>query len=402
MSGQAGARGYLLQTIYSLLSALRDPNWISVQIEPNIGADKVDIVWRYAQGTKAVQVKSSENQINLSDAKAWAEMLERSISANFYELVLFGPCSDGVANIGIHGQVKIPAPLAINTDALIAQAAHKLDVHLDHRGAARVPPLIREVIVSALIGKLSEYASIGTELSRDGLDHLLNDWLCAIDPGILNRANVPGIRERAQRVIDKKPSGWEFILLSHVLADELQARGDMKRDLQHGTVFGAFERVEADARIFRFIEDQNQVFKMITDGLARIWTEDILREALGPPGVSGDPTMIVYIAKKTGEAYQGLLTWALRWQRLNTDDEIRRELLVGQELVLGYLQGIEDLSSQLESEIERVLHSPKGGVSQLVNIEFNVGSLDVKKMEIAIQNIGQILKNRIKMTAFAY
>ena len=46
MSGQAGARGYLLQALVCLLDSLEpDENWVSVTIEPNEESDKVDILW---------------------------------------------------------------------------------------------------------------------------------------------------------------------------------------------------------------------------------------------------------------------------------------------------------------------------------------------------------------------
>jgi hypothetical protein len=73
MSGQAGMRGYLVQTIVCLLDALEELNWSTVTLEPNEASEKVDILWRYADGrTKAVQVKSSRKQIREGQVNAVA------------------------------------------------------------------------------------------------------------------------------------------------------------------------------------------------------------------------------------------------------------------------------------------------------------------------------------------
>ncbi len=45
MSGQAGGRGYLLQSLICVLDILSDDqNWVTVSIEPDVGLDKVDIL----------------------------------------------------------------------------------------------------------------------------------------------------------------------------------------------------------------------------------------------------------------------------------------------------------------------------------------------------------------------
>lgn len=86
--GQVGARGYLVQTLIALRDLLDEEHaWTSVTIEPNLAADpaapdqpaadqpaadKVDILWRYRAGTRAVQVKSSRNPFRQADIERWA------------------------------------------------------------------------------------------------------------------------------------------------------------------------------------------------------------------------------------------------------------------------------------------------------------------------------------------
>ena len=61
MGGNAGIRGYLIQTIICVLDTLESDNlWTSVTLEPLDESEKVDIRWKYSDDTiKLCQVKPS-------------------------------------------------------------------------------------------------------------------------------------------------------------------------------------------------------------------------------------------------------------------------------------------------------------------------------------------------------
>jgi len=49
MGGNAGIRGYLIQTIICVLDSLETDNlWTSVTLEPLDESEKVDIRWKYS------------------------------------------------------------------------------------------------------------------------------------------------------------------------------------------------------------------------------------------------------------------------------------------------------------------------------------------------------------------
>lgn len=93
MGGNAGIRGYIIQTIICVLDALETGNsWLSVTLEPQDESEKVDIKWTYPENkVKVTQVKSSENIIGLAAAKKWCKELEiNSPGMEEYELILVG------------------------------------------------------------------------------------------------------------------------------------------------------------------------------------------------------------------------------------------------------------------------------------------------------------------------
>ena len=84
----------MIQTLIALLDALaKDRPWEYVRLEPpDPELEKIDLLWEQATGTRAVQVKSSQNQIGKADAERWAGELEAHHGgADELELVLVGP-----------------------------------------------------------------------------------------------------------------------------------------------------------------------------------------------------------------------------------------------------------------------------------------------------------------------
>lgn len=197
MSGRAGMRGYLLQTIICLLDALqKDGEWESLTLEPDLDSAKVDIVWYSAEPNRvrATQVKSSQNQINVPQTKRWAKELEDSIQATKYELILLGPCSQGVVDLKRVGKVDIPSPRHLRAGDMIEQAAHRLDWYLEDLRYPKLPPAVREMLASSLVTKLETFSTSSQPVSREDFNDLLSQWLSASYP---NTANAAGPLARA-------------------------------------------------------------------------------------------------------------------------------------------------------------------------------------------------------------
>lgn len=121
MGGQAAQRGYLLQALTTLLESLEDSSWDHLAIEPNEVSEKIDIQWHFPDRVKVEQVKHSKNTITVPAVKAWAEDIERSMTADNYRLILIGPCAEGVTRLRQHGKVEIPPPMPLRQPSLNKQ-----------------------------------------------------------------------------------------------------------------------------------------------------------------------------------------------------------------------------------------------------------------------------------------
>ena len=177
--GQAAIRGFLVQTLIALLEGLEDgKNWQSVALEPNIESDKVDILWKYPDRSKAVQVKSSRNPFKRADVERWAAELESWREAEEYELVLVGtPGADSVAKMRRSGRVSILPAKNLDIQAFKEQAAFRLEQFMSKYDLAPCEASRRMMLVEALEGHLATLASTGKERTRSELVELLTGWV---------------------------------------------------------------------------------------------------------------------------------------------------------------------------------------------------------------------------------
>lgn len=220
MGGNAGIRGYIIQTIISVLDALEtDNNWMSVTLEPLDESDKVDIRWKYPNNrTKATQVKSSENIIGLAAAKKWCDELEtNSPNLEEYELVLVGTPAANLLKKKEIGNVKISESKPLNIDILIDQASTKIDFYYERKGKAKISPKVREILVKNLTLDFGASSIIGKEITRDDFDSKLIDWITAIEkqmeinpfvslaPPVENQ-NIPFNQRIAKKILEL--IGW--------------------------------------------------------------------------------------------------------------------------------------------------------------------------------------------------
>jgi len=184
MGGNAGIRGYLIQTIICVLDSLETDNlWTSVTLEPLDESEKVDIRWKYSDDTaKLCQVKSSENIIRHSAAKKWCEELEtHSPNASEYELIVIGNVDEKLSKAKDIGNVKVGEIKPLNTQVLIDQASTKIDKYYEDKNKPKISSKVRELIVKALTLEFGTSSIIGKEISRADFDTKLLEWISAVE-----------------------------------------------------------------------------------------------------------------------------------------------------------------------------------------------------------------------------
>lgn len=183
MSGNHSIRGYLVQTLITVLDSLENISDISaVTLEPLEESEKVDILWEYKNGTtKVTQVKSTKNTFRYNDVKKWcSELEEGSPNSSQYELILVGHCQNKVLKSSQLGDVVIPTPKSLNMDSLMSEASNKLDLYYEKKGISKIRPSIRNILVGNLITSLELSSITGETLSSEHFEKNLLEWISQI------------------------------------------------------------------------------------------------------------------------------------------------------------------------------------------------------------------------------
>ena len=179
MGGANALRGFLVQTMIAVLDSLGLDDWKTVATEPDISAEKVDIIWTFPSGLeKVVQVKSTEVQISVGQAKKWARELSLSyLSADDYELILVGPCHEKVSGIIEHCGVKIPPAIPNNLDILLSACAYNVSSVLERKSMEPLAASANKSVASQLVTTF--FINATKPISRDDLEQEVVDFIAS-------------------------------------------------------------------------------------------------------------------------------------------------------------------------------------------------------------------------------
>jgi hypothetical protein len=135
-------------------------------------------------------------------------------------------------------------------------------------------------------------------------------------------SSIANLSAGGLKIAMERPFGWEHLLFSRVLRDELDALSDIERDLKFGIRLGPV-RFLAITEAFPWLESQNQrALRIIESGGTLI--NVALPEALGPRGKPGDPELLVYVARRVGAVCKELTQWTRDFSEVEVREELRR------------------------------------------------------------------------------
>lgn len=220
MGGNAGIRGYIIQTIIAVLEAIdEDVKWETITLEPTDESEKVDIRLKYPDNTiRLYQVKSSQNLIRYSQAEKWCnELKEYSPNAEIHELSLIGNVDSKLSKTNEIEGVVIADIKPLNIQMLKDQASTKIDRYYESKNKSKVSSKVRELIVLALTSKFATSSIVGHEIHKSEFDKLLSNWISDIEKQIdtnpfatlappTKMENKPINKRIAKRILDL--IGW--------------------------------------------------------------------------------------------------------------------------------------------------------------------------------------------------
>lgn len=175
--GAVAIRGFLVQALIALLDvASREPSFSEIMLEPKVGDDQFDFLWKNANGAHATQVKSTENVFSKADVEAWAKKLEKAHTDEICTLMLVGNIHPTLAKLKVIGSVSLKQK-PLDLDGLLAEAGQRLAEFMEREGLPGGKATERGMIVHAIASKLLHLSTDATVLTRGAFVTLLSQWV---------------------------------------------------------------------------------------------------------------------------------------------------------------------------------------------------------------------------------
>jgi hypothetical protein len=238
------------------------------------------------------------------------------------------------------------------------------------------------------------------EVLRTQLAYLFMDALSlrlrAVKSGGLASA-LNQLDGHALRLVIERPFGWEYSLFSTVLESELSNAKNVRRDWQYGISLGAGPRL-APLELMKVIQQKTSEGQRMAHILETL-IEKALPSAFGPPGVSGVPEEIVYVAHRLVDVYRQALEWKLGFQRLDVPQGMERLCAVAGCICDNMIVEIEDYSKTLKRTIAEAVGAHRAGEArEYVNVILKVTIPDLTEFSTEMQRVVELTRSG-KITA---
>jgi hypothetical protein len=90
------------------------------------------------------------------------------------------------------------------------------------------------------------------------------------------------------------------------------------------------------------------------DTLDRVFDPDILEQAFGPPGKSGDPQRVVHVARGVIQIYEGMMDWAAELRSASVSSDFQEILELTARMADGPVRQTRDFIQRSADKIARI------------------------------------------------
>lgn len=188
----------------------------------------------------------------------------------------------------------------------------------------------------------------------------------------------------AIRLILERPRLWEARLFGQVLADELQNLSELKRDVAIGVPSDRKIILQDSQQVKAFTASQIDSAIATTNALNTVMTST-LAEAMGPPGVSGDPELLVYCAQRVAASYKEFLLWTQDCRSAYAPDLFKKATQLLGDMTSNCICEIEQFSREIPQQIESAVSAstPVGECREVrITLRLSVPKMDALYAEL--------------------
>ncbi len=196
------------------------------------------------------------------------------------------------------------------------------------------------------------------------------------------------LRGNALRMVIDRPILWEYRLFSEIVSQEIAKAKQMRLDLNYQISFGKGEHFEK-FEVFSWLRRKSgELGRLIPTFETSI--NVALQEALGPPGVAGDPEAIVYVGKKLVSLYREAIEWSLDFKNVDVDDDFRRIVELTARMSTNMVDEIEEFSARYQTTLEDALANlPEPGEQRVIDLTLKLTMPDMTELHAEVERINR-------------
>jgi len=159
------------------------------------------------------------------------------------------------------------------------------------------------------------------------------------------------ISDAAARIAMARARGWEYKLLNQMLRDEISALQNAVRDLRYRIRTQPVRSIRLRALVAE-LRRTNELAESLVNLITQL-LGPALADAIGPPGVAGDPEAIAYVARRLGDAYKSVVDNGVQWLHTSCDWDVDNAIAnMATRYLSGFASAIEGLPGQIDRAID--------------------------------------------------
>jgi uncharacterized protein DUF4062 len=173
------------------------------------------------------------------------------------------------------------------------------------------------------------------------------------------------LRGTSLALVLERPSFWEHLLFANTFVEEIRRVKEHDWDAQYGIIFGPGPYLREWDEVFEWITKQTNEAERLVMSFANL-INTALPDALGPPGISGDPVKLVYVSRRLADTYKAAIEWAREAKRVSVPDGFQKIVSIVGGFLRDVTEGIEALSENIWEQLNTGIAVGPGENGQIV------------------------------------
>jgi hypothetical protein len=194
-------------------------------------------------------------------------------------------------------------------------------------------------------------------------------------------ANLKGL---SLKLVLERQEFWEHLLFANTFVEEMKLVKEHDWDMHYGVILGTGVHLTTWEEVSAWISKQMSEGERLVMSFANLFNI-ALPDALGPPGVSGDPVKLVYVSRRLADTYKAAIEWTREAKRVSVPDQYQKIVSIIGGFLSNVTKGVEDLSESLLEQLNSGIASGPDETGRIVikiTIDFELQGLDAAQEEL--------------------